>query len=315
MDDRRSELIRYIFKYLVRDGFRVSDPNLNGLVSFDMIAVRERLKLIIKILHNVDTLRNTTALEMMKISKSTASAPIIIGERTGGGKLERGIIYYRHNVPIFSPESFYDYIEGERPYVCSGPGGIYVSINGEGLRELRERQKLSIGYVASRIGTSRRSVSLYENGSGVGIEVFEKLQGLFDSDLRKGLDLMELAITSKIPVHEEHTDIFVSEITSAMLNQGYEIQTLRKSPFDAIAFGKEVISFLIDIMTKDVGTSNRISALNNLSNILENEAFLVSRNEDEKKSVGGCPVITLSELKRIDEPELLRDLIQKRKSL
>jgi len=315
MDDRRSELIRDIFRYLVRDGFRVSDPSLNGLISFDMIAVRERLKLIIKILHNIDTLRNTSALEMLKISKSTAAAPIIIGERNGSGRLERGVVYYRHNVPIFSPESFYDYLAGEKPYICSGPGGIYVSINGDELRQLREKMRMSIGYVASKIGTSRRSVSLYENGSGVGIDVFSKLQALFDIDIRKGMDLMELTDETKIPEREQYTDIFISEVTSAMLNQGYEIQTLQKSPFDAIAFSREVISFLIDIISKENNTLNRIAALNNLSSILENEAFLVSRSDYERKSVSGCPVIALSELKRMDDPELLRDLIQKRKNL
>ena len=315
MEDRRSELIRDVFKFLVHDGFKVSDPNLNGLVSFDLIAVRERLKLVIKILHNIDTLRYSSAIEMMKLSRSTAAAPIIIGEKGGSGKLERGIVYYRHNVPIFSPESFYDYINGEKPYVCSGPGGIYVSINGEKLKEQMEKLRFSIGYVASRVGTSRRSVSLYENGSGVSIDIFMKLQHLFDSDLKKGVDLMDLAATNKIPENEEHNDIFFSEFTSVMTNYGYEIRTLQKSPFDAIAFGREVLSFLIDVMAKESTPANRIAALNNLSSVLDNEAFLVSKKDEDKRNVAGCPVITLSELRRLSEPDLLLDLIQKRKSL
>ncbi len=64
MEDRRSAIVKHIFDLLTREGFRVSDPLLGGATGFDIIAKRERLRLIIKVLQNIDTLRGSSAMEL-----------------------------------------------------------------------------------------------------------------------------------------------------------------------------------------------------------------------------------------------------------
>ena len=314
MEDRRYALVRHIFKILTRDGFRVSNPDLGGLVSFDLIAKRERMKFIIKVLQNIDTFRGSNAEEMIRISKLTYSAPLVIGEKAGSGPLERNVVYYRHHIPILSPESFSDYIEGDRPCISSGPGGFYVSMDVDLLHRRREELGFSIGYLSNKIGTSRRSISLYESGGAVTIDVFLKLEKILNRDISRAIDLLEIATRLEMPVEDSSVENeFLKEVISIMMNQGFDFHTIKKSPFDAIARESMEESFLIGLLESLSEKIERISAMKNISQIFENEAFIISHSSTEKEAIGGCPVVNLSELRNIGEVERLQRLIEKRK--
>lgn len=315
MEDRRSAILRNIFDLLLREGFRVSDPHLGGSVSFDLIAKREKLKLIVKILHNIDTLRSSSAAEMIRISKLTYATPLVVGEKTGGGPLERGVLYFRHRVPILSPESFQDYLEGDLPFISSGPGGFYASIDGQLLHRKRESLGYSIGYLSKKVGTSRRSISLYESGSAVTIDVFLKLEDVLKEDLRKVINLIELSQYLDMPNEEPTLETeYLQEIVDLMIGRGFDFHPVRKSPFDAILKEKLEEFFLIGLLETMGQKMDRINAMRNISQIFENESFIISRLRTDRETVGGCPVINLSELIDIDEQEKLQTLIEKRKS-
>lgn len=299
----------------MREGFKVSDPYIGGSVSFDLIARREKLRLIVKILHNIDTLRSSSAAEMIRISKLTYAAPLVIGEKAGGGPLERGVVYFRHKVPILSLDSFQDYIEGDLPFISSGPGGFYASIDGEKLHRRREILGYSIGYLSNKICTSRRSISLYESGSAVTIDVFLKLEEVLRDDLRKGIDLTELSRALDMPEEESPSELeYLKEIVDLMISRGFDFHPVRRSPFDAILKEQVEEFFLIGLLETMGQKIDRINAMINIGQIFENESFIISRLYTEREAVGGCPVIKLSELAGIDEKEKLQALIEKRKS-
>lgn len=315
MEDRRTAIVKHIFNLLMREGFRVSDPNPGGSSSFDLIARRDRLRFIIKVLQNIDTLRSSNASEMIRISKLTEAAPLVVGEKTGGGPLERGIVYYRHSVPILSPESFCDYVEGQLPFISSGPGGYYASIDGRKLHQKREELGYSIGYLSNKVGTSRRSISLYESGSAVTIDIFLKLEEVLGEELEKTIDLLEVSSTLEMPLDDAGPGSgFLGEVIDLMIKQGFDFHPVKKSPFDAImreALEQFALIGLLETMGEKMG---RISAMRNISEIFENDAFIISRLKTEKEHLGGCPVINLSELRKIDERDKLQVLIQKRKT-
>lgn len=315
MEDRRTAIVKHIFDLLVRGGFRVSDPNPGGSSSFDIIARRDNLRFIIKVLQNIDTLRGSSAAEMIRISKLTEAAPLVVGEKAGGGPLERGVVYYRHRVPILSPESFQDYVEGDLPFISSGPGGFYASIDGRKLHQRREELGYSIGYLSNKIGTSRRSISLYESGSAVTIDIFLKLENVLGEELERSIDLLEVSRLLEMPVDDTGSESgFLLEVLNLMIKQGFDFHPVRKSPFDAImreALEQFALIGLLETMSQKMG---RINAMRNISEIFENDAFIISRLRTEKEHFGGCPVINLSELRNIDEKDKLQILIQKRKT-
>lgn len=315
MEDRRSAIVKHIFEFLVREDFRVSDPNFGGSSSFDLIARRGGLRFIIKVLQNIDTLRGSSAAEMIRISKLTEAAPLVVGEKAGGGPLERGVVYYRHRVPILSTESFFDYLEGELPFISSGPGGFYASIDGLKLHRRREELGYSIGYLSNKIGTSRRSISLYESGSAVTIDIFLKLEAVLGEELEKSINLQEVARIMEMPEEDNTMESgFLTEVLGIMMRQGFDFHLVRKSPFDAIM--KEALEqfSLIGLLESLGQKMGRITAMRNISEIFENESFIISRIKTEKEHLAGCPVINLSELRNIDEKDKLQMLIQKRKT-
>lgn len=315
MEDRRTAIVKHIFDILIREGFKVSDPSLGSSPSFDIIARREDLKLVIKILQNIDTLRSTSAAEMIRISKLTYAIPLVVGEKAGGGPLERGVVYFRHKVPILSPDSFYDYVGGEQPFISSGPGGYYASINGKKLQERRMQMGFSIGYLSKKIGTSRRSISLYESGSAVTIDIFLKLEEVLDEDLGKSIDLIEVSKFLEMPMEDSVCDSeFLKEVLDLMVSQGFDMHPVKKSPFDAIMNVPVEEFSLIGLLETLTNRINRISAMRNISEIFENESFIISKMNTEKELLGGCPVIRLSELRKMDDSEDLKILIEKRKS-
>ncbi len=315
MEDRRNAIVKHIFDILMRGGFRVSNPNPGGSSSFDLIARRDNLKFIIKVLQNIDTLRGSSASEMIRISKLTEATPVVVGEKAGGGPLERGVVYYRHRVPILSPESFQDYVEGDLPFISSGPGGYYASIDGKRLHQRREELGYSIGYLSNKIGTSRRSISLYESGSAVTIDIFLKLEEVLGEDLEKSINLFDVTRLLEMPLDDASEESeFLKEVLNLMIQQGFDFHPVRKSPFDAImreAMEEFSLIGLLESMTQKMG---RIMAMRNISEIFENDAFIISKLRTEKELLAGCPVINLSELRNIDEKEKLQMLIQKRKT-
>ncbi len=314
MEDRRGAIVKHIFDLLTREGFGVSDPLLGGATGFDIIAKRERLRLIIKVLQNIDTLRGSSAMELIRISKLTYAAPIVVGEKTGGGPLEQGVVYFRHRVPILSPGTFRDYIEGEMPFISSGPGGFYASIDGKRLHQRREELGFSIGYLSNKIGTSRRSISLYESGSAVSIDVYLKLEEVLGEDLGKSIDLSVISKNLEMPPEESPLENdFLVEVLNLMMIHGMDFHPVRKFPFDAIM--KETIEefLLIGLMESLDQNLLRINAMKNISQIFGNDSFVISRLSTSKEHLGGCPVINLSELREIHEKEKLQTLIEKRK--
>lgn len=315
MEDRRAAIVKHIFDILVREGFRVSDPALGGSPSFDIIAKREELKFVIKILQNIDTLRSSSAAEMIRISKLTYAIPLVVGEKAGGGLLERGVIYYRHKVPILSPDTFYDYIGGELPFISSGPGGYYASMDGKKLQQRRIEMGFSIGYLSKKIGTSRRSISLYESGSAVTIDIFLKLEEVLDEDLGKTIDLYEVSKFLEMPIEDSALESeFLKEVLGLMVGQGFDMHPVRRSPFDAIMNVPVEEFSLIGLLETLSNRMNRISAMRNISEIFENESFIISRMNTEKEHIEGCPVIKLSELRKMDDREDLKILIERRKT-
>lgn len=300
-------MIKSLRDKLESRGFKVSDPELDGFVSFDLIARRESERFILKVLQNVDTFKSLNAGEIIRLGKITTSIAIVIGERGGSGSLQRGVVYYRHHVPILSLMTFVDYVDGDVPYVYSGPGGFYVPIDGEALRTAREEMGLSIGFVSNRIGTSRRSISLYESGSAATVDVFLKLENLLLRDIRNKLDM--LSVPSEIPLTttEEFANGFMEEVFNIMIRGGYDFQSIKRSPFDAIAYERLETLLMVGLFEDMSSRTERAVAIRNVSEIFENIPLIISRANTDKEHIGGCPVVNLSELRNAQDK---RDLVQ-----
>lgn len=314
MDEARSYLTGKLREFLVERDFAVSDRDFAGYPSFDITARRDDVRFIIKVLINIDTFREANAMELIKLASLVSASPMVIGDRASSGKLEQGVVYYRHSVPILSFETFKDYIDGDGPFITSGPGGYYVSIDGQALRRRREMLGYSIGYLSNKIGVSRRSISLYEAGSAVTVDIFLKLEELLDCDLRKFLNLMEIYRELKVSFSEEYADDFFREAFELMMNRGYEMRGVKRSPFDAVAKERVEDVFLVGLLEDLAVKAERIRAIKHISDVFGTESLVISKMNTTRENYGGCPVLNLSEIKSSMDSSEIHNLIEKRKS-
>src|SRR3989442_9381333 len=134
---------------------------------------------MVKVLLNVDSFSKQGAEELRMIATSLKGAPLLIGERSGAGSLEDGVIYARSGVPILSRQTFIDFFEeGVPPFIFSAPGGLYVKLDGEALRRARDAKQISLGALAEVAGVSRRAIQMYLEGMSATIDIPLRLAGL-----------------------------------------------------------------------------------------------------------------------------------------
>ena len=315
MEEGRGILINRMREMFLLKGFAVSETELGGYPSFDLIARREDKRFIVKILQNIDTFRESSAMELIRLSNLVSASPFVVGDRASSGKLEPGVVYYRHSVPILSSETLNEYLDGDGLFISSGPGGYYVSIDGQKLRSAREQLGYSIGYLSNKVGVSRRSISLYESGSAVSVDIFLKLEELLDCDLRKFLNLMEMCSNLDVKEGDELLDGFFREVFEIMSGRGFEMKGVKRTPFDAVAKERLDDVFLVGLL-EDIAIKNeRVRAIRHLADVFGNQSFVISKTHTSRENYGGCPVLNLSEIRDSADGSDINRLIEKRKSV
>ena len=188
----RDVLVDQTIEILRHAGFLVSDRCDIRPRSFDIAARRGDTLLLCKILQNVDGLTEETASEIRLLAEILGGTPLVIGEKTRDQMFEDGVIYMRYKIVAVNIQTFYDYfIEGTTPLVSASPGGLYVPINGNALKEARLENNLSLGSLAGIIGVSRRTISKYEDeGMHASIDTVLLLEDLFQTELAQPIDLI-----------------------------------------------------------------------------------------------------------------------------
>ena len=169
---QRDELINGVRGTLEKVGFTVSKPLNMRSISFDIVARRDKTLLLIKILSNVDAFSKDNSEEVKTLAEALGGSPLLVGERSGAGEIEQGIVYSRFNVPIISLSTLKDLLlEAVPPFIFAAPGGLYVKLDSDLLKRLREEKSISLGNLAEVAGVSRRTIQMYETGMGAMIDV------------------------------------------------------------------------------------------------------------------------------------------------
>jgi len=193
----RSALVGNVTAMLEDAGFMVSDRCAIRPKSFDIAARRGEDLVLVKILANIDAFNRATGQEMRRLGTYLNATPLVIGLRSRDEDLKPDVVYFRHGVPVFSPDTAYNlFIEEVPPLIYAAPGGLYVNIDGDLLADEREDRDWSLGQLASELGVSRRTVSKYEDGMNASVEVAMTLEEMFDAPLTSPVDVLEGQTTS-----------------------------------------------------------------------------------------------------------------------
>lgn len=315
---QRADLIETVRATMARAGFTVSERCDLRPVSFDLVARRDRDLLMIKVLANVDALSEPIAQEIKVLCKFLDARPVLVGLRAGAGPLEPGVVYNRHDIPIMTPETLGHYVEdGEAPMVFAAPGGFYVRLDAEALRRARENAQVSLGMMAQIAGVSRRAIQMYEDGMSASIDAAMRLEEFLQSELIRPVDPFATfdpkSFTIPEPAPAETPQDPMEDLVMRMLeSMGYQVRATRRSPFNAISkHDKPAETFLTGMGEDSPALRRRARVVHSVSRITERPGFFVIERTT-KTSIDGMPVVSRTELKRLDDPDAILRLILER---
>jgi putative transcriptional regulator len=297
-------------------GFTVSDRCAIRPKSFDVAARRGRDLLLLKVLANVDAFDDATGLEMRRLGEYLNATPVVVGLRTRDEELEPGVVYFRHGVPVLSPDTAMElFVEGMPPLIYAAPGGLYVNIDGEVLRDEREERDWSLGRLANELGVSRRTVSKYEDGMNASVEVALELEDMFGGDLTSPVDVLEGVDevregepTPEDPEPEDDDERIVTVLTRA----GFEVHPTVRAPFKTVSEDEDSEANVLtghSAFTK--AAKKRARIMSSIGQVARTRSVYFV-DEAKRESVDGTGIVEREELEDIDDPDELRDLIRER---
>ncbi len=268
-------IVDAVVKILKKAGFVVTDLVETKPRCFDIVARKDNTVLLLKVLYNIDSLKPEMAEEMKIVAKLLKASPIVIGEKFKFDYLERGVVYNRHGLPVINTATFYDFIvEGIAPMVYSAPGGYYVKLDNEKIREMREKLGISLGEMAKLLGVSRRTVKKYEEGIDTTVETALKIEEILGTYVIKAIDILNFVKDDV--VEEEKVPNFSgeeAEIIEQLRVIGVKVYPIKHAPFDVVskADDERILTGVKQVREID----KRASILGRISEVLSTKAAYI----------------------------------------
>lgn len=309
----REELLSEVRKLLSEAGFYVSDPlKLRG-ISFDLVARRDQDLMILKILQNIDSLTRGDAEQLKALAEALNGRVAVIGNRSSSGNLEEGIIYSRFGTPILSFPTLVEFLkEGVPPFIFAAPGGLYVKIDSDLLRQVRKERNISLGTLAEIAGVSRKAIQMYEEGMGAVIEVAVKIEEFLNEPIVLPLDPFAYSADSETPLEApEVLNLLNAEIFGILKNIGYNVLPVARCPFEAITSDAKIL-MLTGIERYGPMLERKAQAVTNISRVVEKVAVMVTDKKVRVHRIGDTPLISRDELKKARDKQKILDLINER---
>jgi putative transcriptional regulator len=302
--DRQLQLVTSV---MITAGFDVSERFTLRPRSFDLIARNDGTLLVIKVVSHIDSVSEEAAFDLELISRLLGGIPLIVGERARDAELERGAVYIRYGIYAVSPATLYDYfVEKIPPLVYASPGGLYVNIDGDALKDLREKRNMSLGDLGNVLGVSRRTISKYESGMGTTLDVAIRIEEFFDTGVVESIDLIRHELPKAMEA-EGKTSSYLQSPMEFLEQIGVRLHTLHGAPFQALlTFDKQTILTGYGPAQKVV---KRAALIGNLSQIAKKHAMCIITDSTKEKKIGRTLVISEQRLHKIEDGFELLDLL------
>lgn len=307
-------MIQEIDNLLTSHGFETS--NIYDQGSFDIVARKNLLILLLKTFVNIDSINEANASEMKQLANIFLASPIIIGEKSRNGKLEEGVIYERHDIPAVGLETLKNMVlYGETPEILADRGGYFVKIDGNILKQYREEYSLSLKDLADLAHVSRATMYKYENGIvRANTETAMILEEILNTKVTLDIDIFK-----PLPNDDKIENKSTMEEADDLSKLGYGVFSTKQGPFDAAAKmenkTKKENPLIANIEKNRTPETLKKMAipLKDLSLITSSESVFIINNDKISDSIGNIPVIRSWELKEFENATELKKLIKERK--
>jgi putative transcriptional regulator len=227
---QRDHILIEINELLSSHGFETS--NIYDRSCFDMVARKDFLILLMKVLINVDGFTGEQAEEIKKVANTFLASPIIVGLKSKNEFLEEDVVYERHGIPVIAIETLRSMlIEEVYPEIFADRGGYFVQIDGNIIKEIREEQNLSRKDLADLAHVSRETIYKYENGM---VRAFPETAMMLESILNMKITLSINLFRVPEPEKSNIPDKTKKE-PKELFDLGFGVIKTNRTPFDALA--------------------------------------------------------------------------------
>jgi putative transcriptional regulator len=308
----RTELINTTRAILAKAGFDVSSALTIRGICFDIVARRDNQVLIIKVLSNIDAFSKDNADEMKVLAESLGATPIVTGERSSSGALEPGIVYSRFNISIVSNETLADLLlEEAPPFIFAAPGGLYVRLDSELLKQAREARGISLGVLAETAGVSRRTIQMYESGMGAMIDAALRMEEYLGLPIIEPIDPFTFKSEERSKEQHEPAKFDDSFALTQLSSLGFSVRPVVRSPFEAVSKNESAL-MLTSLGSDEEKVMERAIVASEISRIMDRFSILIVEKKHERDNINTTAVVSNEELKKIDEPNDLTNLVVER---
>ncbi len=308
----RENLINTTRAILAKAGFDVSSALNIRSICFDIVSRRDDTVLIIKILSNVDAFSRENAEELKVLAEALKASPLLIGEISSSGPLEAGIVYSRFKIPIISNETLAEHLlEEVPPFIFAAPGGLYVKIDSEVLRDIRESRGISLGTLAETAGVSRRTIQMYETGMGAMIDAALRLEEFLQAPIIEPVNPFDYKSENRCEEHRLKRESSDSLPFNRLLDIGFEITPVVKSPFEAITQDNKMV-VLTGLGADETKMIQKALIASEISKISGKHSLIIVEKKGAKENINNTAVISNEELEKIDNSNELEDFILSR---
>lgn len=322
----RDQVLVEITELLASHGFETS--NIYDRSCFDMMARRELILLLLKVLINVDGFSSQQAQEIKRLARTFLASPLIVGFKSKTEPLEEDVVYERHGIPVVAPETLRNMVVDEvYPEVLAGRGGYYVNINGEILKEVRERENLSLKDLADIAHVSRETIYKYEHGmvraypeTAMLLENILNIKITLDIDLFKTPEPESDMLKSDQASETEGNPQDISPEPKELIKLGFGVLPTYRTPFDAISQAnsrKEKENILLTNLEKNRNSQAlKKMALNvkDLSDITKKEAVFIMESKRVVECIEGIPAVNTDEICEMENCREFIQLLKERKN-
>ena len=307
-------MMRSTVEILERSSFILSQIKVPSEMSFDLVARRDKDLVLIKLIRDKEELRSQSTGEMKVLARVLSASPILLIPSSRSSTFRDGVLYVSHGIPLMTLNTLFDHLVEEVPpfvYYCSG--GHFVTVEGNRIRDIRERHGISLGALANEIGVSRRAIQMYESGMGVDLEMALKIEEVMGVELIIPLD----PFSRNGPLEEiresiSGLDVHPNDVLEHLNSIGMEVIPTTRCPFDALArSGEDLVMTSIDPSEREIRMLG--STLSEITRVTGNESFLVATGPIKGRNIGGTPLLTVDDVKKVDTIEDLLELIRNRR--
>jgi len=305
----RAEMLDATESVLKTAGFQVSEKCSTRPSCFCLAARKGAQLTLLKVQPDLGNISHKDASELRAISSCFLCTSLFVGDKTREKPLEDDTVYTRYNVYAVTTKTLEDVVSrGMLPLIGAGPGGYFVQLDGEAVREKRQRLGLSVGKLAEQLGISRRTLYGYERGMAkASVSAAYNLEWVLGIPVVKPIDIFQpvlsdsgfFAAAKRAIVKNRFLKIVLKKLAQCHFN----VAPTTRAPFDFIAQSPESRLNIIGGVAfgEERELDQRTNEILSVSEIVKAQPVFVT--DGKLVPNNEIPLIRSEELNKIKQPE------------